>query len=111
MRIDGDDRSTEQLRWRVLELVALRRSALSKWSVTVDQLALAPRSGHLKVDVVHDARFRGARPFFVCGDQAFHGRLQESPLGIVEKATGSFGTRIPEQRGSLSCQRRSRNRD
>ena len=96
MRIDGDDRSTEQFRWRVLELIALRRGALSKRSVTIDQLTLAPRTAHLEVDVVHDVRFRGARPFFVRGDQAFHGRLKESPFGLVEKARGCFGTGIAE---------------
>src|SRR5271155_658403 len=83
----------------------------SKRSMAVDHLALAPRTGHLQVDVVHDASFRSTRPFFVRGDQSFHGGLQESPFGLVEKARGYLGRGITEQRGSLSCQRGSRNRD
>src|SRR5271157_88824 len=111
MRIDGEDRSTKQFRWSVLELIALRRSALSKWSVTVEQFTFSPLPGHLQVDVVHDASFGSTRPFLVRGDQSFHGGLQESPFRLVEKARGYLGKGIAEQRGGLSCQCRRRNRD
>src|SRR5271168_5034357 len=111
MRIDGSHRSTKQFRRGVLELIALRGRALAKWSVAVEQFTLSPLPSHLEVDVVHDASFRGARPFFVRGDQVFQSGLQESPLGLVEKARTSLGLRSPKQRGGLACQRRTGNRD
>jgi hypothetical protein len=46
--------------------------------MVIQHLATTPGPRHLKVDVIHDARFRGTRPAFVCGNQAIHGRQQKS---------------------------------
>ena len=39
--------------------------------------------------------------------QAIYGRQQKSPFGFVQKTMCFLGARIPEQRGSFSCERRS----
>src|ERR1039458_2896141 len=107
VRIDRENGSAEELRGRVLELISLHGSALSEWSVTIQHFATTPRSGHLKVDVIHDIRFRGARPAFVWRNQAIYDRQQKSPFRFVQKTMCFLGTEIPEQGGSFSCQRRS----
>src|ERR1700674_2353399 len=91
MLINGENRSPEQFRRCVLELIALRGSAFAKWSVPVEEFALSPLPRHLEIDVIHDTSFRGARPFFVCGDKAFQNRQQKSSCGLVQKARGRIG--------------------
>jgi hypothetical protein len=56
----------------------------------------------LEIDVIHDARFCGARPPLVCGNQAIYGGRQKSPFGFVQKAMCFLGAWTPEQRGSFS---------
>ena len=107
VRIDRENGSAEEFRGRVLELIPLHGSARSEWSVTVQHFATAPSSRHLKVDVIHDTRFRGARPALVWRNQAIHGRQQKSPFGFVQKTMCLLGTQIPKQCGSFSGQRRS----
>src|ERR1039458_6222828 len=104
VRIDRENGSAEELRGRVLELIPLHGSAFSEWPVTIQHFATTPSSRHLKVDVIHDPRFRGTRPAFVCGNQAIHGRQQKSLFGFVQKAMCFIGARTPEQRGSFACQ-------
>src|ERR1019366_5567717 len=107
VRVDRENGSAEELRGRVLELIPLHGSAFSKWSVTIKHFATTPSSRHLKVDVIHDIRFRGARPAFVWRNQAIYGRQQKSTFRFVQKTMCFLGTEIPEQGGSFSCQRRS----
>jgi len=89
------------------DLVTGTPEALPEWSVTIQHFATTPSPRHLKLDVIHDARFRGARPVFVCGNQAIHGRQQKSPFGFAQKTMCLPDPQIPQQRGSFSCQRRT----
>src|ERR1700690_2217990 len=107
VRIDRVNGSAEEFPGALFQLIPLHWSALSEWSVAIQHFATTPSTCHLKVDVIHDTRFSGTRPVFVCGNQAVHGCQQKSPFGFVQKTKWFPGRQIAQQRGSFSCERRS----
>src|ERR1700693_484865 len=112
MSVYGSNRSAKQFGRRVLELIALHRRTLTKWSVTVEQFTLSPLPRHLKINVIHDVCFRGARPAFIWGNQAVDGRREEMPFRLVKRVRRRLGAWIRDQRRGLSCrQRHGGNRD